>query len=143
MCWTLRRNCSVTPKQTLHVFGLLSGVSLWVAGFFWSQGATLVLPFTVVELVALGAAFLVYARHATDRERIFLTVDCLVVEQESAGRMCRIEFARSTVRVEHRMNRDRLIEVHGGGQAVLLGRYLRAELRPTLAREIRMALSGG
>lgn len=142
MHWMLRRNCSVTPQQLLWMFVSLSGVSLVVAGFFWSQGATLVLPFTAIELVAVGAAFVLSGRHATDRERISLSDGRLVVEQESAGRTLRCEFARHVVRVESLVGGDQLIEVRGDGRSVRVGRYLRSDLRPALAREIRLALKG-
>ena len=141
--WMLRRNCSVTPRQLFWMFVSLCGVSLGVAGFFWFQGATLVLPFAVVELVAVGTAFLVYARHAADRERISLSDGRLVVEQEAAGRTQRCEFARHVVRVEPPVDGDPLITVRGDGCTVRVGRYLRSDLRPALAREIRMALEGG
>lgn len=138
--WLLRRNCSVTPRQLMAMYLSLCGVSLLVAGFFWSQGATLVLPFAAVELVAVGLAFLVHARHATDRERISFRQDRLVIEQESAGCVQRCEFARHAVQVESPFGRDQLIEVRGNGQRVQIGRFLRADLRPALAREIRIAL---
>lgn len=141
--WMLRRNCSVTPRQLFWMFVSLSAVSLGVAGFFWSQGATLVLPFTVVELAAVGAAFLVYARHATDRERISLSDGRLVVEQETAGKTRLCEFARHEVCVGSLVDGDQLIEVRGGGRSVRVGRYLRSDLRPALAKELRMALKGG
>lgn len=142
MQWMLRRNCSVTPPQLLGVFLGLSGVSLIVAVSFWVMGATLVLPFAVVELAVLAMAFLVYARHATDRERISLCEGHLVVEQESAGKTRRCEFARHAVRVLPQLDGDQLIEVQGQGRSVRVGRFVRSELRPLLAREIRMALKG-
>lgn len=138
--WLLRRNCSVTPRQWMAMYLLRCGVSLVVAGFFWSQGATLVLPFAVVESVAMGLAFVVHARHVTDRERISFSRDRLVIEQESAGCVRRCEFARHAVRVEPPFGCDQLIEVRGNGQRVRIGRFLRADLRPVLAREIRIAL---
>ena len=52
--WLLRRNCSVTPGQLGGMFVGLSAVSLLVASFFWHMGAKFVLPFTVIELVALA-----------------------------------------------------------------------------------------
>ena len=110
MHWMLRRNCSVTPPQLMWVFVGLSGASLGVAAFFWAMGATLVLPFAVVELVALGAAFVVYARHATDRERISLCEGQLVVEQESAGKTLRCEFSRHAVQVVPQTGGDQLID---------------------------------
>lgn len=138
--WLLRPNCSVSPVQLGWVFGWLSLVSLAVAGFFWSMGATLVLPFTALELVAVATAFLVYARHATDRESIRLAGGWLVVEQELAGKIRRCEFSSFAVQIEPRLGRGGLIEVRGGGEAVQVGRFLRADLRPALANEIRRAL---
>lgn len=140
--WSLKRNCSVTPAQLGWLYASMCVVSLGVAGFFWLQGATLVLPFAVLELVAVGAAFLAYARHATDGERIHLREGRLVVEQETAGRMKRSEFVRDWVQIEPHGGNGLMIEVRGGGQTVKLGRFLRPELRPVLAREIRQALRG-
>ena len=140
--WTLKRNCSVTPAQLGYLYASLCILSMGVAGFFWSQGATLVLPFAVLELMAVGTAFLVYARHATDNERISLLGSCLVVERETAGRLLRCEFAREWVRVEPAPDASQLIEVRGGGQSVQVGRFVRSDLRPVLAREIRQALRG-
>jgi uncharacterized membrane protein len=138
--WLLRRNCSVTPGQLGGVFVALSVVSLLVAGFFWFMGAKLVLPFTAIELMALAASFLVYARHATDRECISLRAGRLVVEQELAGKIRRCEFASHGVRIEPKLDGDRLVELRGGGQVVQVGRFLRLDLRPVLATEIRRAL---
>ena len=54
--WRMRRNCSVTPVQLLSLFATLALLSLGIAAFFWSQGALLVLPFTLLELLALAVA---------------------------------------------------------------------------------------
>lgn len=140
--WILKRNCSVTPAQLGYLYASLCILSMGVSGVFWSQGATLVLPFALLELVAVGAAFLVYARHATDNERIKLLEGSLVVEWETAGRSARCEFAREWVRVEPRPEAGQMIEVRGGGRAVQVGRFVRSDLRPLLAREIRLALRG-
>lgn len=138
----MRRNCSVTPAQVGWMFVSLSSVSCLVAGFFWSMGAKLVLPFTLLELTALGAALLVYARHATDGERVSLQPGWLVVERETGGKLLRSEFAREWVRVEPGKDPQCLIEVRAGGQSVQVGRFVRSDLRPALAREIRLALRG-
>ena len=58
MVWVLRRNCSLTPGQLLAIFCSLAGLSLAFAAFWTSQGAWVVLPFAVVECLALGVAFL-------------------------------------------------------------------------------------
>lgn len=138
--WVLRRNCSVTPRQLGAMYALLSALSLVVAGFFWTHGAWMVLPFSVVELVAVGAAFLAYARHATDGEHICVCRGRLVVELEDAGRLSRIEFAGHAIRVEAPSGQRSLVSVWGGGRSAEVGRYVRADLRPVLAQEIRRAL---
>jgi uncharacterized membrane protein len=138
--WLLARNCSVTPAQLGWLYASLCVVSLGIAVFFWVQGAVLVLPFTGVELAAVGVAFLAYARHAADREHILLQGRRLVVELESAGRLERAEFHRDWVRIEPAADDRSLIEVSGQGQRVSVGRFVRPELRPALARELRQAL---
>jgi uncharacterized membrane protein len=65
-----------------------------------------------------------------------------VVELENAGHRQRAEFDRDWVRVEPSVNDRSLVELSGRGQRVNVGRYLRPELRPVLAQEIRMALRG-
>jgi len=138
--WFLRRNCSVTPAQLGWLYASLCVVSLGIGLVFWWHGATLVLPFAWIELAAVGVAFVVYARHAADGERISLQGRQLVVELENAGRLERAEFDRAWVRVEPSAADRSLIVVSGGGRSVNVGRYLRPELRPALAQEIRRAL---
>jgi uncharacterized membrane protein len=142
ICWFLKRNCSVTPVQLGWLYGSLCVLSLAIGVFFWFEGAVLVLPFAGIELAAVGAAFLTYARHATDGEMISLQGRQLVVELENAGHRQRAEFDRDWVRVEPSVNDRSLVELSGRGQRVNVGRYLRPELRPVLAQEIRMALRG-
>lgn len=141
--WTLRRNCSVTPVQLIWTFVLLCAVSLTVAGFFWWRGATLVLSFAALELTAVGVAFLWYARHALDGERIRVSGGVLVVEREIAGRLHRSEFSGPWVEIARPEGEGHLVELRSGGRSERVGQYLRAELRPALARELRRALERG
>jgi uncharacterized membrane protein len=138
--WFLRRNCSVTPAQLGWLYASLCAVSLVIATVFWFQGAVMILPFAWLEVLAVGAAFFAYARHAADREHILLQDGRLVVETENAGRLERAEFNRDWVRVEPGADDRSLIEVSGQGRRVIVGRFVRPELRPALAQEIRRAL---
>lgn len=138
--WFLKRNCSVTPAQLGWSYASLCVLSLGIGIFFWFLGAKLILPFAGAELAAVGVAFMVYARHAADGEKISLQGAQLVIELENGGRMERSEFDRAWVRIEPKANDGSLIEVSGQGRSVEVGRYVRPELRPALAREIRMAL---
>lgn len=138
--WFLRRNCSVTPAQLGWLYASLCVVSLGIGTFFWFQGAVMILPFAWLEVLAVGAAFVAYARHAADREHILLQGRRLVVETENAGRLERAEFDRDRVRVEPGADDRALIELSGQGRRVNVGRFVRPELRPVLAQEIRRAL---
>ena len=140
--WRLKRNCSVTPSQLALLFVSLCLVSIGIAVYFWVQGLVFVMPFALAELLMVGGAFVVYGRHAADGEKIWLRGAQLVVELESAGRLERAEFNRAWVRIEPTSGDRSLIEVSGNGRRVEVGRYVRPELRPVLARELRLALRG-
>jgi uncharacterized membrane protein len=139
--WDFRRNCSVTPRQLAICFALISLVSLTIGAFCWFQGAVLVLPFASLELLAVGTAFVVYARHALDGERIWLEGSVLVVESENAGELVRREFQRAWVRIEQAAHGQAMIEICCHGQRVPVGRFVRNELRQRVAAELRLALA--
>jgi uncharacterized membrane protein len=140
--WLLKRNCSITPAHLLAAYGGLCAVSLGVALAWWWQGARLVVPFAGCELLAVGAALLVFARHAGDRERIRLGDGRLLVEWTNGRRVDRVEFAQEAVRVEPGHGEHSLIELSGRGERIAVGRYVRPEWRPALADELRAALRG-
>ena len=138
--WQLRRNCSLSPRQLLWFYLSLCAVSFGIASMFWSQGVRLVMPFAGIELLALGAALLAYARHAADSESIALAGDLLTVEHACGSRVQRVAFQPHWVRVEPRSGDRSLIELSGQGQRIAVGRYVRPELRRQLADELRWAL---
>ena len=98
--WLLKRNCSITPRQMMGFYVSVCVLSLGIAAGFWMQGATLVLPFAGLEVLALGAALMLYSRHATDSENIRLQAGRLTVEHTSGRSMQRAEFAPAWVRVD-------------------------------------------
>lgn len=138
--WVLKRNCSLSPKQLLAVYASLCVISLAIATYFWALGVTLVMPFAWLELLAVGAALLLYARHAADMERIALQPGRLTVELRNGGRIERMEFRPDWVRVEPRRDDRSLIELSGRGQVIAVGRHVRPELRRALAEEFRATL---
>lgn len=138
--WLLKRNCSLAPSQLLAVYVSLCVISLGIATYFWAHGATLVMPFAWAELLVVGVALIMYARHAADRELITLRSGRLIVEHLHGGRVERAEFQPDWVRVEPRLDDRSLIELSGQGQVIAVGRYVRPELRRDLAEEFRAAL---
>jgi uncharacterized membrane protein len=138
--WKLRRNCSLAPSQLLGFYVVLCGISFAVAAFWWWHGARLVMPFAAIELLATGAAMLLYARHAADNESIALAHDRLTVEHASGSRLEHVEFQPMWVRVEPESGDGSLVELSGQGRRIAVGRYVRPELRRQLADELRVAL---
>ena len=138
--WVLKRNCSITPAQLFGTYLALCAVSLTVAlGFTW-HGASPVLAFAGIELLLVGAALLVYARHAADCERITLAGGALSVEHHHGQQIERTLFRAAWVRVEPRHGEGSLVELTGDGRRQCVGRYLRPDMRTPLAHELRAAL---
>lgn len=138
--WLMRRNCSITPSQLMGVYLSLCVVSLAIAGMFFLQGAPYVLGFAGAELLALGWALMLYARHAADRETLTLRGRRLEVEQLDGGERSCAEFRAEWLVVEPSAGQGSLIELSGQGHSVRVGRFLRPELRAAFARELRLAL---
>lgn len=140
--WVLKRNCSLAPRQLALVFCSLSAVSLAIAGMFAAGGAWLVLPFAMLEVMALGVAFVVYARHAADYERIVLCRDCLLVESCRGARVRREQCPAAWTRVEYSGTRRELIGLVASGRRIDVGRFVPESERRDLALQLRMQLQG-
>lgn len=140
MAWRLRRNCSVSPRQLGWQCAGLCAVSLTIGMGFWLVGAPLVLAFAGLQLLALGVALRVYARHAVDGETISLADGQLTVTHESAGAREQMEFGCAQVRIAPPAAAHDLIEVCASGRRLQVGRHVRPEWRPQLAGEMRRAL---
>ena len=138
--WLLKRNCSATPRQVMGFYASLCLVSAVIGAFFWAPGATLVVPFASLEIILVGLALLVHARHATDSERISLRPGRLTVERTVGRHVERAEFAPAWVRIEPKHGDRSLIELSGQGQRIAVGRFVRPELRRQLAEELRWTL---
>lgn len=138
--WLMKRNCSITPRQMAAVFFSLCLVSSLIGGLFFWLGAPFVAAFAGVELLALGAALVVYARHAADRETLTLVGRSLLVEQTLAGRTQRADLQADWLHVEPQAAQGSLVQLSGNGRTLHVGRFLRPELRGAFAQELRLAL---
>ena len=138
--WLLKKNCSLSPYQLLAIFGSLALVSLAVAGYWAYRGAWVVVPFAVVECLALGVAFLVYARHANDFERVSLVSDEVLVEQTHGPKRLRTALPRHRVRAELEDDRG-LVLLRAGSQQLVVGRFVDHEARQRFLKEFRGALA--
>ncbi|KVL24156.1 hypothetical protein WL67_31045 [Burkholderia ubonensis] len=138
--WLMKRNCSMSPRQFVLFYASLAGFSLAIAAMLMWQGAWLVMPFTGVELLAVGVAFAIYARHAVDYERIRLFPHRLVIERMNAEQLTQIEFNPRWVRVEPGATPRDPIRLVSRGQTVVIGQHLAQYRRAQFADELRAAL---
>jgi uncharacterized membrane protein len=139
--WTMKRNCSISPRQFVCLYVSLALFSLAIAFMLFLVGAWLVLPFTGIELLAVGIAFAIYARHAVDYERIRLFPNRLVVEQVSAEQLTQFEFNPRWVRIEPGATPRDHIKLVSRGQTIMIGQHLAQYRRAQFATELRMWLA--
>jgi len=138
--WQSKRNCSLAPKHTLACYAPLCVLLAAVGLACWRVGALWVLPFAALEIAAVAAAVLAYARHASDRETVELRAGRVLVRHCHGDEVNEVEFAPEWVRVARPDDDCTLIEVSGPGRRAHIGRYVRPEKRSHVADELRRAL---
>jgi uncharacterized membrane protein len=116
-----------------------------IASYFWWHGAWMILPFTFAELFVLGVALLIYARHASDYEKIKLSGTELTVELFLGNRRTVKHWNAPWVRVKDpELNLDakkQLVVLEMGQEAIQIGQFIVADQRLGLAKEIRSAIN--
>jgi uncharacterized membrane protein len=139
--FVLRRNCSLAPGALMLVFGSVAALSFGFGAAFAALGAWMILPFAGIELLALGVAFVIHGRHATDCERVRVAGDVVRVEVVEGSRSRVHEFPTRWVRLlADESRRLRRLMLVGRGEAVEVGRHLDARRRAGLEQNLRAAL---
>ncbi len=139
--WMLSRNCALTPRQVGAFYLSLVAASSLISIVFLLRGAWMILPFSVVEMAALGLALLIYARHAVDGERVSLGNGSLEIESVDGARrwVMRVDPRAARVEMEARPRGGLAVVVRG--ERIVLGRFVCERERRRFARELRHALS--
>ena len=128
----------MSPAGLAKVFTALSLLVLATGAGFAAAGAWLVLPFAGLEVLLLGAAFLLYAQHAADYERIDLESGRITVEVADGSRITRYEMQCARVVMQ-----DGRLVLRGAKEELEIGRHLGAEARAELAAELEQKLIRG
>lgn len=137
--WVFKRNCALRPSELAIWFATVAAVMLAIAVSWAASGAWPVIAFAVVESAMLAVAFLAYARHAGDFERIVATRERLMVESGSGVRLDRVERDGSRIRVEYDAASRGPIRLVAGREEIAVGRFVPDECRDALAQELRGA----
>lgn len=142
-------NASLSTRQAWLFMGLATVMGLGIAGSLAAMGFWPVVPFTGLELAALGAALWVSVRRNAYREVLSFHTEQVVVEFGLAGKGAgsRVELTRYWTRVllEAGANRHaptRLV-LTSAGQRVEVGRCLTDEERGQLKLRIQELLRSG
>jgi uncharacterized membrane protein len=128
----------MSPAGLAKVFAALAALVLAIGAGFAAAGAWLVLPFAGLEVLLLGAAFVLHARHAADYERIELQSGRLEVEVTEADRVARYQLQNARVSME-----EGRVVLRDAKEAIEIGRHIGAEARAELVAELETALIQG
>jgi uncharacterized membrane protein len=133
----LKRNCSISPAGLAGVFAALALTVVAIGVGFAVAGAWLVLPFAGLEALLLAGAYVLYARHAADYERIVLESGRLTVEVAQAQNTSRFEAQARDARVC--VEKERVL-LRVAREQLELGRHLDAQTRARFAAELQKRL---
>ena len=136
-----RRNNSLGRGGRLGVFAFIFVVSVGIATAFAILGAWLILPFAGLEMLVLYLAFRHVERHAGDYELIAIDGDRVEVESFEGGRHRRHAFNRQWARLVVSGECSR-IALRSHGRELEIGRFVGAERRLEIARELGRRMAG-
>ena len=136
--WILKKNCTLSPKQFGAAILFVGGLSLIIATMWALQGVWAILPFALLECLALTVAFFVYSRHATDFEKIVLTTKEIHVEREIGGMSKITSIPRTWARARFKKNEDGgLIFFNSGSTELKVGQFVSIKKRELFFDEIK------
>jgi uncharacterized membrane protein len=128
----------MSPAGLAKVFAALALLVLAIGAGFAAMGAWLILPFAGLEVLLLAAAYVLYARHAADYERIELESGRLTVEVADGGHTERHRLVGARVSME-----EGRVVLRDAQEELEIGRHLGAEARAELAAELGQKLIRG
>jgi uncharacterized membrane protein len=130
-----RRTGSLDVGLLVIAFGSLAAFSLLIAAGFAAVGAWPVLPFSGLEIAALGVAAQRVLRRSGDFERVAVVGDQILVEIREQGRVQEFEFHCAWAQLGRGDGGTMALRSHG--RAVTIGRFCGEDGRLVLARVLR------
>ena len=134
--WHLKRNISISPVTMAWIFIGLGFVSLLIGGGFYLAGATLILPFSLVEIAVLVLAYFYNAVHANDYEKLTVEGNNVKIESKVGLKISEMQLVRSLTRVDTLSHLNEMIQLRQGSIQAVFGKFVHANLRPLLAKKI-------
>lgn len=138
--WHHKRNISISPGKLALIFAGIGFISLLIGLVFFWMGASLILPFSMVEIAALSIAYVYNAIHANDYETLILSADLVQIERKIGLKLHQAQWVRSMTRVDQTKLTNTLIEIRQGKERTYFGRFVHVNLRLMLAKQISARL---
>ena len=141
-----RPNCSLSAAGRLLLFCVILLFSSAIAVGFALVGAWFILPFSGLEVLALGWALYYIGCHVDDYESIVISGDRMVIERRSYKTVHKVEFQRywsQVVVVPATMLGKCRVWVRSRGQEVELGRFVDDDARMALACRLKERTGAG
>ncbi len=138
--WHLKRNISISPVKLALIFAGIGFISLLIGLVFFWLGASLILPFSIVEIAALLIAYVYNAIHANDYEKLILSRELVQIERKIGLKLHQAQLVRSMTRVDKTKLTNELIEIRQGKQLTYFGQFVHVNLRLSLAEQISARL---
>jgi uncharacterized membrane protein len=139
--WALKRNCSVTPSVFLASCAVILTPPLFFAVFFLIRGLWPITVFCSAEMIGLTLAFLAFARHAMDGERVWLFTDGQLVVEITDGRQCKRHILNAAwTRLDADTKNPDNLWLCQGRTRLQLGRHVRVPQREAFGRELKKQL---
>jgi uncharacterized membrane protein len=132
-------------RLLLTLYGLMVAVSLGIGTAYFLIGLTLVLPFSGLEMLALGAALYITALRGGERQVITISDREVIIEIGRKQPEQRYQFQRAWARVilervPASWYPSRLL-IRSHGRELEIGRFLNEQERLGLANCLRQALA--
>jgi len=139
--FVLSPNCSISWRELVLFYLLTCVVALAVGLFFAVQGLWLVLPFSGLEMLALGIVLYLTSRKANQREVITLDPSCTRIEKGMQRVQQSWEFKTPWVRIIEQpragSKTGRVLAVGASGESVEVGSFLANWEKEALAFQLK------
>lgn len=140
-------NRAMSWRALVTVYLIIAATTLSIGALFFWQGLTLILPFSGLEVLLLGAGLYITAWRGGLREVILFTDDMILVERGHHGpeEVHRFQRAWAKIVLERSWNSwypSRLL-LRSHGQQIEIGRFLNEQERQGLARLLCSAVNQG
>ena len=143
--FVIRPNPSMGWSNLLIVYGVMSAITLFIGILLYFRGFSLILPFSGLDVIALGIALYVTARRSNVREIVTISEGKVIVETGHKKPETKYEFEGSWTRVilqsEKQSWHPSHLFIKSGSDQIEIGKFLNENERVELANELKKAIS--